>query len=139
MLEIFFNFLPFYFIFQLLQQGFWQQQVKSWRLIISYMGKKTLGKEGYKSKKDMGNEVDISEVNGSENDVLMRVEEGIKMSCEDERRNEERKEKKKKHKKEKSKDGIETASYVNEILEGNTADELVKGQDSFKKRDDDGK
>ena len=93
MLEIFFNFLPFYFIFQLLQQGFWQQQVKSWRLIISYMGKKTLGKEGYKSKKDMGNEADISEVNGSENDVLMRVEEGIKMSSEDERRNEERKEK----------------------------------------------
>ncbi|KAF3953123.1 hypothetical protein CMV_021399 [Castanea mollissima] len=124
---------------QLLQQGFWQQRVKSWRLIISYMGKKTLGKEGNKSKKDRGNEADISEVNGSENDVLMRVEEGIKMSSEDERRNEERKEKKKKHKKEKSKDGIETASYVNEILEGNTVDELVKGQDSFKKRDDDGK
>lgn len=101
------------------------------------MGKKTLGKEGYKSKKDMGNEADISEVNGSENDVLMRVEEGIKISSEDERRNEERKEKKKKHKKEKSKDGIETASYVNEILEGNTVDELVKGQDSFGKRDND--
>jgi hypothetical protein len=99
------------------------------------MGKKTVGKKGYESKKDIRNEADISEVSVSKN--ALQIEQGVKLSREDERKKEERRAKKKKHKEEKSKDGIETVSVTSEILKDNKVDELVKGQDCFGERDND--